>query len=346
MLTSKESREFMGSILNNLNESEKVTPKHLKARKGTDKSKINEAPVSFMEPEYDSRASFYKKAKVDTGDSGKENKLYSYDTLVAEMKDGKPVVYGTYSQTTLRHIKEWLKQNGFKAENSKQIMADYGVKEESCKVNENEEKETPTCSVCGKELTDGQGDAGVCKNCIDKENKANESCKVNESQASDVYEEIKGEHRQGNVSDFEVLLAGMISDIAEDMGDDYSEWLGKVDVDRIIERAMEQDSIWKPLEDYLAEEIERKIEEIRGIPGEDFEESANVEGLKEEDTQDEYGTNPIDEFNGYSLYKSSQAADVDGQSFGKYLVKDSNGNGVRSFISQNDMKAKTLFRKQ
>ena len=337
MLTSRESREFIGNLLNNLNESTEIkkTPKHLKegrshsinkakrelqrarddhynavynsiekipdidsvddemldnmdsaealealdkeekahdrlkaarkrydelkgkgtsirAEKGTDRigkdkrdeSAVNEAPVSYMEPEYDSRASFYKKAKVDTGDNDNENKLYSYGTLVAEMKDGKPVVYGTYSQTTLRHIKEWLKQNGFKAENSKQIMADYGVKEEGC-IKENEE-ETPKCSVCGKELTDGQKDAGVCDNCINKENKTNEST------------------------------------------------------------------------------------------------------IKETDelTEDEYGTNAIDEFNGYSLYKSSQAADVDGQSYGKYLVKDSNGNGVRSFISQNDMKAKTKFRNQ
>ncbi len=79
----------------------------------------------WLEPEYDSAVSFYKKARVEG------NKLYSYDTLVAEIKDGNPVVYGTYSQTTLRHIKEWLKQNGFKAENSKQIMNDYGVKNDN-----------------------------------------------------------------------------------------------------------------------------------------------------------------------------------------------------------------------
>jgi hypothetical protein len=35
-------------------------------------------------------------------------------------------VFGTYSQTTLRHIKEFLLQHGFRADNSKQIMADYG----------------------------------------------------------------------------------------------------------------------------------------------------------------------------------------------------------------------------
>ncbi len=93
---------------------------------------LTEAPVYGLEPRYDSRKSFYGKAQVDTGDNGDKNKLYSYGTLVAEIKDGKPVVYGTYSATTLRHIKDWLKQNGFKAETSRQILADYGVKDESC----------------------------------------------------------------------------------------------------------------------------------------------------------------------------------------------------------------------
>lgn len=99
--------------------------------------KLTEAPIYDLNPQYDNRQSFYGKAKVDTGDKNDQNKLYSYNTLVAEIKNGKPVVYGTYSQTTLRHIKDWLKQNGFKAENSKQILNDYGVNE-SCesKVNE------------------------------------------------------------------------------------------------------------------------------------------------------------------------------------------------------------------
>ena len=88
---------------------------------------LKEEPVYGLEPRYDARKSFYGKAQVDTGDKGDKNKLYSYDTLVAEIKDGKPYVYGTNSQTTLRHIKDWLKQNGFKAESGKQIMADYGA---------------------------------------------------------------------------------------------------------------------------------------------------------------------------------------------------------------------------
>ena len=93
---------------------------------------LTEAPIYGLEPRYDARKSFYGKAQVDTGDKGDKNKLYSYGTLVAEIKDGKPVVYGTYSQTTLRHIKDWLKQNGFRADTSKQIVADYGVKDEAC----------------------------------------------------------------------------------------------------------------------------------------------------------------------------------------------------------------------
>ena len=96
------------------------------------KKALVEKPVYGLEPRYDARKSFYGKAHVDTGDKGDKNRLYSYDTLVAEIKDGKPVVYGTYSQTTLRHIKDWLKQNGFRADTSKQIMADYGVKDEAC----------------------------------------------------------------------------------------------------------------------------------------------------------------------------------------------------------------------
>lgn len=76
---------------------------------------------------YDSRKSFYGKARVQ---QTSDNNLFlnSYSTHVASIKNGKPEVYDTYSVTTLRHIKEFLKQNGFKAETASQIMKDYGVK--------------------------------------------------------------------------------------------------------------------------------------------------------------------------------------------------------------------------
>lgn len=80
-----------------------------------------------LEPKYDNKKDFYGKANVV--DYGNRKVLRSYSTDVAEIKNGKAFVKGLYSQTTTRHIKEFLKQEGFKVENSKQIMKDYGNKE-------------------------------------------------------------------------------------------------------------------------------------------------------------------------------------------------------------------------
>jgi hypothetical protein len=76
-----------------------------------------------LSPRYDSRASFYRKAMVR-----RENGrliLRSYDTDVAYIENGRAVVLDTYSATTLRHIKEFLKQEGFRADTSSQIVKDY-----------------------------------------------------------------------------------------------------------------------------------------------------------------------------------------------------------------------------
>lgn len=73
---------------------------------------------------YDARQSFYGKAHVTVDVEG-DLILTSYDTDVAVIKGNKAVVKGLYSATTTRHIKEFLKQNGFKADNSKQIAKDY-----------------------------------------------------------------------------------------------------------------------------------------------------------------------------------------------------------------------------
>lgn len=82
--------------------------------------------TQVLEPRYDSRQSFYNKALVVNARD--RTILYSYMTKVAEIDpNGKAVVYGTYSATTLRHIKEFLKQHGFKAETKAQIEADYEV---------------------------------------------------------------------------------------------------------------------------------------------------------------------------------------------------------------------------
>ena len=74
-------------------------------------------------PIHDTAKSFGHKAIIETTENG--SILYSYNTEVARIENNKPIVYDTFSNTTLRHIKEYLKQNGHKAETKKQIIADY-----------------------------------------------------------------------------------------------------------------------------------------------------------------------------------------------------------------------------
>ena len=59
---------------------------------------------------YDSRKSFYGKAKVLIFDDG-TIQLQSYDTIVGEIREGKYYqLWDGKSQTTTRHIKEFKKQ--------------------------------------------------------------------------------------------------------------------------------------------------------------------------------------------------------------------------------------------
>ncbi len=76
-----------------------------------------------LEPRYDSRKSFYKKAHVII--KGDVKQLQSYSTIVAEIKDDKAEIYGTYSPTTLRHIKEFLYQNGFEVGTKSELEEMY-----------------------------------------------------------------------------------------------------------------------------------------------------------------------------------------------------------------------------
>ena len=73
---------------------------------------------------HDSRNSFYGKAKIDNSKRG-ILQLYSYKILVSQIQPSGARVFNTQSQTTIRHIKEFLKQNGFRVENTAQIIKDY-----------------------------------------------------------------------------------------------------------------------------------------------------------------------------------------------------------------------------
>lgn len=75
--------------------------------------------VEYLQARYDSRADFYKKAKVLEYNGA--TYLQSYDTIVAKIENGNAIVNGWYSQTTARHINEFLYQNGFDKMTKKQM---------------------------------------------------------------------------------------------------------------------------------------------------------------------------------------------------------------------------------
>lgn len=115
-LTSTSPKDYVTKYINNLVSTHQVG-----------RIEVNEMQTYELSAIWDSRKSFYGKARVKNNDGDLE--LISYNTRVAVVyPDGTASVYGTYSSTTLRHIKEFLLQNGFKAENKKQILKDYGIK--------------------------------------------------------------------------------------------------------------------------------------------------------------------------------------------------------------------------
>lgn len=81
---------------------------------------------AYLQPQHDSRKSFYNKAVVEMTGTG-YMKLYSYGALVAEIDAGavKLRPKWDYSPTTLRHVKEFLKQNGHQADTKEQIQETY-----------------------------------------------------------------------------------------------------------------------------------------------------------------------------------------------------------------------------
>lgn len=67
----------------------------------------------YLEPRYDNCNSFYKKARVEV--EGDKKILYSYGTyvVVIDTVERKAEIIDFYSQTTTRHIREFLYQEGF-----------------------------------------------------------------------------------------------------------------------------------------------------------------------------------------------------------------------------------------
>ena len=74
-----------------------------------------------LEVRFGSQKSFYGKAIVIELENGNKKELYSYDTLIAtiDYKKGTVIItdYGDYSNTTVRHLKDFLLQNDVKPSN-------------------------------------------------------------------------------------------------------------------------------------------------------------------------------------------------------------------------------------
>lgn len=83
--------------------------------------------ISHLAPRYDSRASFYGKAVIDDHNGSGIQTLYSYDTAVADYDQttGVLTVYGWYSATAARHIREFAAQLGINLPAGKNIKGEY-----------------------------------------------------------------------------------------------------------------------------------------------------------------------------------------------------------------------------
>jgi len=74
--------------------------------------------------QYDNAKSFGHKAMVEIDEQNNKT-LFSYNTKVATISQGIVKVLNVQSNTTVKHIREFLLQNGFNAETKKQIIKDY-----------------------------------------------------------------------------------------------------------------------------------------------------------------------------------------------------------------------------
>ena len=81
-----------------------------------------------LAPVFDSCKSFYGKARVKV--DGNTSQLVSYSTVVAivtYLPDGAKLAHitGIYSRTTTRHIREFLRQHGFKPGPKAKLISEF-----------------------------------------------------------------------------------------------------------------------------------------------------------------------------------------------------------------------------
>lgn len=113
--------DFAGMILRNHYTPPSWKPHDSRAYFG------NHAHIEELQPILDRHKSFYNRAHTVT--YGGRVALYSYNTKVAEFNEQthEMTVFGTYSATTLRHIKEFLYQKGFGINSKSDVEKFIGV---------------------------------------------------------------------------------------------------------------------------------------------------------------------------------------------------------------------------
>ena len=99
-----------------------------------EKKPLMESSYAKLDPKFDHRKSFYGKARVLEKDDGTKV-LYSYGTPVVRIRNGEATLLTkgylgwSSSPTTLRHVKDFLQQNGFKAGSYKDLAKMYKVEQ-------------------------------------------------------------------------------------------------------------------------------------------------------------------------------------------------------------------------
>lgn len=99
-----------------------------------EKKPLRESSYAKLNPKFDHRKSFYGKARVLEKDDGTKV-LYSYGTPVVRIRNGEATLLTkgylgwSSSPTTLRHVKDFLQQNGFKAGSYKDLAKMYKVEQ-------------------------------------------------------------------------------------------------------------------------------------------------------------------------------------------------------------------------
>lgn len=82
-----------------------------------------------LKPYYEARKSFYGKAMILVEHNKQEITLISYYTEVAKVKSGKLFIThdnNNLTSTTLRHIREFARQEGFKTGSKQELLKMYG----------------------------------------------------------------------------------------------------------------------------------------------------------------------------------------------------------------------------